>query len=103
MDWILDLLTNLYTPLGTASNYSAIANLHTIQIATAPAKPFPAYYVLTSLSLATAVVSRPCRTLVNCQLSIAFLAELNCTANPQLTHCHPFSIIRLAAMFTPTS
>jgi hypothetical protein len=43
----------LYTPLGTTSNYSAIANLHTLQIATAPPKLFPAY-VFNSRSLATA-------------------------------------------------
>jgi hypothetical protein len=30
----------LYTPLGTTSNYSAIADLHTLQITAAPAKPF---------------------------------------------------------------
>jgi hypothetical protein len=29
IDWILDLLTYLYTPLETASNYGAIADLHT--------------------------------------------------------------------------
>jgi hypothetical protein len=40
--WIgeLDLLTHLYTPLETTSNYSAIANLFTLQITTATAKPF---------------------------------------------------------------
>jgi hypothetical protein len=54
MDWILDLLTNLYTPLGTTSNYSATADLHTLHITTAPAKPFPACCALTSRSLATA-------------------------------------------------
>jgi hypothetical protein len=50
MDWILDLLTQL----GTTSNYTAIANLHTSQITTVSAKHFPACCVLTSLSLATA-------------------------------------------------
>jgi hypothetical protein len=30
----------LYTPLGTTRNYSAIANLHTLQITTASARPF---------------------------------------------------------------
>jgi hypothetical protein len=35
----MDLLAT-YTPHGTTSNYSAIANLHTFQIITAPAKPF---------------------------------------------------------------
>jgi hypothetical protein len=50
MNWILDLLR----PLGTTSNYSAIANLHTLQITTARAKTFPAYCALTTRSLATA-------------------------------------------------
>jgi hypothetical protein len=40
MDWKLDLLTHLYTPLGTASNYSAIASLFTLQITAAPVKHF---------------------------------------------------------------
>jgi hypothetical protein len=46
-------IDHLYTPLGTTSNYSATADLHTLQITTAPAKPFPACYVLTSRFLAT--------------------------------------------------
>jgi hypothetical protein len=36
------------------SNYNNIPNLQTLQITTSPAKPFPACYVLTSCSLATA-------------------------------------------------
>jgi hypothetical protein len=36
----LDLLTYFYTPLGTTSDYSIIANLHILQITTAQAKPF---------------------------------------------------------------
>jgi hypothetical protein len=44
----------LHAPLGTTNNYSDIANLHIVQITTAPAKPFPACCVLTSPSLATA-------------------------------------------------
>jgi hypothetical protein len=31
-------IDHLYTQVGTTSNYSAIANLHTLQIATEPAK-----------------------------------------------------------------
>jgi hypothetical protein len=31
---------DFYAPLATKSNYSAIANLRTLQITTAPAKPF---------------------------------------------------------------
>jgi hypothetical protein len=45
---------HLYTPLGTTSNYSAIADFHTLQINTAPAKTFPACYVFTNRSLVTA-------------------------------------------------
>jgi hypothetical protein len=45
---------HLYTRLVSTSNYSATANLHNSQIITAPAKPFPACCVFTSLSLATA-------------------------------------------------
>jgi hypothetical protein len=36
MEWIMDLLT----PLRTTSNYSATADLHTLQITTTPAKSF---------------------------------------------------------------
>jgi hypothetical protein len=43
-----------YTPLRTTSNYSAIANLQTLQIATAPAKHFQACCVFTNRSLSTA-------------------------------------------------
>jgi hypothetical protein len=50
MGWVLDLLTEL----GTKSNYSAIGDLQTLEITTAPAKLFPACCVLTSCSLATA-------------------------------------------------
>jgi hypothetical protein len=45
---------HLYTQLGTASNYNAVANLHTLQITTAHAKPFPTCCVFTSRSLVTA-------------------------------------------------
>jgi hypothetical protein len=39
--WIGDgFIDQLHTPLGTANNCIAIANLHTLQITTAPAKPF---------------------------------------------------------------
>jgi hypothetical protein len=75
-------IDHLYTPLGTTSNYGTTANLHTLQITRAPAKLFPACYVLTSRSLATALTveilqhpvlrsfcySLPCRTLVNSPL-----------------------------------
>jgi hypothetical protein len=45
---------HLYTQLGTTSNYSVIANLHTIQITKACAKSFSACCVLTNRSLMTA-------------------------------------------------
>jgi hypothetical protein len=75
MNWILDLLEQP----GTTSNYSTIADLHTLRITTAPTKPFQASCVLTSCSwqrLLTVEIlqipalrfschSRQCRTLVN--------------------------------------
>jgi hypothetical protein len=45
-------IDNLYTWLGTTSNYSATTNLHNSQITTAPTKPFRARCVFTSRSLA---------------------------------------------------
>jgi hypothetical protein len=50
----IGFIDDLCTPLRTTSNYSAIANLHVSQVTTAYAKPFPACYVFTSHSLATA-------------------------------------------------
>jgi hypothetical protein len=49
----MDSLTT-YTPLGTTSNYSATANLHNLQIVTAPTKNFPPCCFFTSRSLETA-------------------------------------------------
>jgi hypothetical protein len=46
-------IDHLYTPLGTTSNYSAIPNLHILQITAAPAKSSPACSVSNSRSLAT--------------------------------------------------
>jgi hypothetical protein len=46
-------IDHLYTQRRTTSNYSAIANLHTLQITTAHAKSFPASCVFSSHSLAT--------------------------------------------------
>jgi hypothetical protein len=44
MDWILVLLTPLYTLLGTTSNYSSLSlslsDFHNTQITTAPTNPF---------------------------------------------------------------
>jgi hypothetical protein len=47
-------IDQLYTWLVTTCNHSAIANLHNSQITTLPAKPFPAYCLFNSRSLATA-------------------------------------------------
>jgi hypothetical protein len=53
MDWI-GFFDHLHTPLGTKSNYSATANLHTLQIPQHPLSPSPACCVFTSRSLGTA-------------------------------------------------
>jgi hypothetical protein len=103
-------IDHLYTRLGTTSIYSATANLHNSQITTAPNKSFPACYVFTFRSLATApnsgdssasraqVLSSP--TLVqNClpavssteldlHLFSASLAELNCPQHSTLSLNH---------------
>jgi hypothetical protein len=50
----IEFIDHLYTKLETTSNYSATANLHTLQITTAHAKSFPACCVFTSRSLVTA-------------------------------------------------
>jgi hypothetical protein len=53
--WIVNgFIDRLYPPLGTTSNYKAIANLHTLQINATPVKLFPACCVFISLSLGTA-------------------------------------------------
>jgi hypothetical protein len=39
--WWIGFIDHLYTPLGTTSNYSAVANLNTLYITTTPAKHFP--------------------------------------------------------------
>jgi hypothetical protein len=44
---------HLCTPFGTTSNYSAIADLHTLQITTASTKSSPSCSVFNSRSLAT--------------------------------------------------
>jgi hypothetical protein len=35
MEWTIGFIDTLYTPLGTTSNYSAIADLHTSQFTSA--------------------------------------------------------------------
>jgi hypothetical protein len=51
--WI-GFVDHLYTQLVNISNYSAIANFHTLQITRAPAKSFPAHSVFTSSCLLAA-------------------------------------------------
>jgi hypothetical protein len=51
-------IDHLYRPFGTTCNYSAIANLHTLQNITAVAKHFSGSCVFFSRSLATASNSR---------------------------------------------
>jgi hypothetical protein len=53
LDWILNLLEHFTTRLGTRNNYSAIANLHTLQLTTEHDK-FSACSVFSSRSLVTA-------------------------------------------------
>jgi hypothetical protein len=75
----------IYWPLiHTTRNYkhlNVIANLHTLQITTAPAKPFPAYCVFTSRSLATALTVDILQLHAFRFIFTASRAELN----PQLT------------------
>jgi hypothetical protein len=47
---LFGFIDHLYTQLGATCNYSAIANLHTIKIATAHAKSFPACHSLVTAS-----------------------------------------------------
>jgi hypothetical protein len=41
MKWWIRFIDHLYTPLGTTSNYSAVADLHTLYISAAAAKSYP--------------------------------------------------------------
>jgi hypothetical protein len=50
----IEFIDHLYTQLVTARNYSAIANLHTLQITTAHPKSFAASSVFTKRCLLTA-------------------------------------------------
>jgi hypothetical protein len=51
----IGFIDHFNTQLGTTSNYSAIANLHTLQITRTDAKSLPACCVFTSRSLVTAL------------------------------------------------
>jgi hypothetical protein len=77
----------LYTPPGITSNYSSVANLRTLQITTAPAKPFPASCIFNDRSLATASNSEDFSA-SRCQVLYIFTAsraELNSRVTTQLT------------------
>jgi hypothetical protein len=50
----MDLLTTYTQDSELQALNNVIADLHNSQITTAPAKPFPAFFVFTSHSLATA-------------------------------------------------
>jgi hypothetical protein len=50
LDWMIGFTDALYTPLGTTGNYSAIADLHTLQFTVTHALGFS---VFTSRILAT--------------------------------------------------
>jgi hypothetical protein len=50
MDWMIRFIETLYTPLGSTGNYSAIADLHTLQFTVTHALEFS---VFTSHILAT--------------------------------------------------
>jgi hypothetical protein len=54
----IGFIDHLYTPLGTTSTYSAIANLHTLQITTASAKSFPSRSLTTASNSGDSSVSR---------------------------------------------
>jgi hypothetical protein len=54
---VIGFIDHLYTRLLITSNYSAIADLHSSNITTAPAKPFRACCVFTSRSLTTASIT----------------------------------------------
>jgi hypothetical protein len=49
VDWWIGFIDHLCTPLGSTSNYSAVANLHTLKITAAPAKPSRACRVFNSV------------------------------------------------------
>jgi hypothetical protein len=87
-------IDHLYTPLATTSNYSAITNLHTLQITTAPTKPFSSLMCLHqpfpgnsfwqwrffsfvhSGSNFTASHAELCQLTINCQPSVDWIAPV---------------------------
>jgi hypothetical protein len=86
-------IDHLHTPIGTTSNYSAITNLHTLQITTVPAKPFPVCCFITSHLLATASTngdsSGSCAQVLLSQLPMQnSLLTVNSTIAPSLLSLH---------------
>jgi hypothetical protein len=74
-----------------------IANLHTLQITTEPAKPFPAVpwqrllrvKILQLHALGSSCHSRPCRTIVNCRLNYSVLRS---STELVASNCPPHNI-----------
>jgi hypothetical protein len=89
LDCILDLLST-YIHLGTTSNYSAIANYHTLQITNAHAKSFPARSVFTSSCLVTAS---------NNGYSFASGLPSNCLLTAPFLHSLPYRTDIFALIF----
>jgi hypothetical protein len=121
LDWWIGFTDDLNTPLRTTSNYSANANLHTLQITTAPATLFSACCVFNNHSLATAsnsgdssssrahVVSvrRIVRnwtvnsTIAPSLLSLPCRAQLNCQASMTHSLTNHFTSLNWTALSRP--
>jgi hypothetical protein len=114
----IGFIDHMYTPPRTTSNYSAIDNLHNSQITTAPAKPFPVCWCLTSCSLTASnsgdssassgqiLLSQPPMQ-NSCQFPQSQLTAMNSrTLNPnlccncQLSHCYLFLVMELPSQET---
>jgi hypothetical protein len=102
MDWILDILIT-YTHHSELQVITALWIISTIHRSSQhqlklfqtvdPWQRLLTVEILQLPALRFSCHSRPCRNLVNCQLFLAFLAELKCTFNPLLNCYHLFSII----------
>jgi hypothetical protein len=64
-------IDHLYTQLATASNYGSIAILHTLQITTAPAKPFSSLLFLHKPLFIGPLHSKSCTPKTTLRTSIA--------------------------------
>jgi hypothetical protein len=69
-------IDHLYTRLGTTSNYSAAANLHSSQITRAPAKPFPAFCAFNRRPLVTASNRDSSVSTLMIYLNVGFLPNI---------------------------